>query len=361
MIKQLFLVLLFVNSVLATTAYEEAYRIYKANEFEKSLKIFTRLVEEDSDYDAAYILGYMYEYGEGCEIDIKKSQEYYKFSSHGYYFQIKADPTRDTNKEQRKLYETIEHADDKETRATVKQYAQSLYNIKAHNPTYFLPISYRFNGHYEPTNGHNAKDIETEFQVSIKYDFAANLFDLNEIYTFAYTQLSFWQLYEESAYFRETNYNPEFFITFPISEIGDTNFIKAVRLSFAHQSNGRGGDEERSWNYLSASTYFQYKLLFTELKLWHRLPYTTDYNPELIDYIGHGHIRFTLPYKKHIAKLLLRSNFSGEHAVEINYSYPLFGSDDLFLYVKGFSGYGESLIDYDNHVNKIGIGFSISR
>ena len=122
-----------------------------------------------------------------------------------------------------------------------------------------------------------------------------------------------------------------------------------------------GGEEERSWNYLSATAYFQYKLLFTELKLWHRLPDATDYNPDLIDFMGHGHIRFILPYKKHIAKLLLRSNFSGEHAVELNYSYPVFGRDDLFLYLKGFSGYGESLIDYDKHVNKIGIGFSISR
>ena len=360
-IKQLLLVSFFLSTLLASTAYEEAYRVYKANEFEKSLKMFSRLVEEENDYDAAYILGYMYENGEGCEIDIKKSQEYYKFSSHGYYFQIKVDPTRDTNKEQRKLYETIEHVDDKETKATLKQYVQSLYNIKAHNPTYFLPISYRTNGHYAPTNGHNAKEIETEFQVSVKYDFAANLFDLSEIYTFAYTQLSFWQLYEESAYFRETNYNPEFFITFPISEISNINFIKALRLSFAHQSNGRGGAEERSWNYLSAATFFQYKLLFTELKLWHRLSDKTDYNPDLIDYMGHGHIRFMLPYKKHITKLLLRSNFHGENAVELNYSYPAFGRDDLFLYVKGFSGYGESLIDYNHHVNKIGIGFSISR
>ena len=91
-IKQLLLVSLFVSTLFASTAYEEAYRVYKANEFEKSLKMFSKLVEEDSDYDAAYILGYMYEHGEGCEIDIKKSQEYYKFSSHGYYFQIKADP-----------------------------------------------------------------------------------------------------------------------------------------------------------------------------------------------------------------------------------------------------------------------------
>jgi len=365
-IKYLLLVLLFFSPLLASTAYEEAYRVYKANEFEKSLKMFSRLAEEESDYDAAYILGYMYEHGEGCEVDIKKSQEYYKISSRGYYFQIKDEPTRDTDKEQRKLYKTIEHADDKETKATVKQYVESLYNIKAYKTNYFLPISYRSNGHYAPTNGHEAKDIETEFQVSIRYDFAANIFDLGEVYTAAYTQLAFWQLYEESAYFRETNYNPELFVTIPFSNT--VSFMKVLRLSFAHQSNGRGGDEERSWNYLSASAYFQYKLLFTELKLWHRLPDATDYNPNLIDTMGHGHIKFMLPYKKHLATVLLRNNFKGKGAIDASYSYPLVG-ESLFLYVKWFSGYGESMISYaganptseDDNVNKIGIGFSISR
>jgi len=77
--------------------------------------------------------------------------------------------------------------------------------------------------------------------------------------------------------------------------------------------------------------------------------------------MGHGHLKFILPYKKHLAKLLLRSNFHGKSAVEFSYSYPFFGSKDLFFYLKTFNGYGESLIDYDNKIDKVGFGFSISR
>jgi phospholipase A1 len=102
-------------------------------------------------------------------------------------------------------------------------------------------------------------------------------------------------------------------------------------------------------------------MLFAELKLWSRLPDKNDYNSELIDYIGHGYIKFMLPYKKHFVDLKLRQSFDSKGSVEVNYSYPTFGRDDLFLYVKFFNGYGESFIDYDNHVKKIGIGFSISR
>jgi len=91
------------------------------------------------------------------------------------------------------------------------------------------------------------------------------------------------------------------------------------------------------------------------------LPDEIDYNPELIDYMGHGHLRFILPYKKSMTELTLRSNFSAKNMVELSYSYPALWSEDIFLYIKAFSGYGESLIDYDNSINKIGLGFSITR
>ncbi len=359
--KLLISLLICLEILFSSTVFEEIYADYKAEDYESSFKAFKLLAQEENDLDAAYILAFMYENGEGCKVDKDEADRWYRVASRGYYYRGKDDATRDIDKEHRKLYQSLEHSDDKETQETVKQYTQSLYNIKAHSTNYFLPISYRYNGSYAPTNGHEAKDIETEFQISIKYDFAASLFGLNEIYTAAYTQLAFWQLYEESAYFRETNYNPELFVTFPISTIDESLFIKALRVSFEHQSNGRGGAEERSWNYLSASTYMQYKYIFAELKLWYRLADSTDYNPELIDYMGHGHLQFMLPYKKHMAKLLLRSNFGGSSAVEFDYSYPAFDRQDLFFYLKTFNGYGESLIDYNHNVNKVGIGFSISR
>lgn len=349
-----------VTILFASTKFDDAYAIYKDGEFEKSLAMFDDLAK-DGDYDAAYILAFMYEHGEGCEVNKELSASWYKISSKGYYNQVKRDLRRDGDKEMRKLYESVQKSDDIETRYTTRQYAESLYNIKAYKANYFLPVSYRHNGTYADTNGHEAKNIETEFQVSIKFDFSSNLLGLNEIYSAAYTQVAFWQLYLESAYFRETNYNPELYVTFPISLAGDGKFIKAVKLAYEHESNGRGGDDERSWNILTSSLYFQYKDIFAELKLWHRLSDKNDYNPDLIDYMGHGHIQFMLPYKKNLLKVLLRHSFSNYSAFKLDYSYPIFGRKDLFLYMKAFSGYGESLIDYNNHVNKIGVGLSISR
>ncbi|MEA2091195.1 MAG: phospholipase A [Campylobacterota bacterium] len=359
---RLFLVLLFLTTTLfSSTEFEDAYKIYKNDDFTTSFELFKKLATDDNDLDAAYILAYMYEHGEGCAVNEELAAKWYKISSRGYYYQTKYDSTRDIDKEQRKLYRTIERSEDSQTQGTIRQYTQSLYNIKAHKANYFLPLSYRYDGVYADTNGHEAQKLETEFQVSIKFDFASSLLGLNEIYSVAYTQLAFWQLYSDSAYFRETNYNPELYITIPASAIDDVKFIKAIRVALEHESNGRGGLEERSWNFLSSSFYFQYKTIFSELKLWTRLPDNIDYNPDLIDYMGHGHIKFMLPYEKHFFEFKLRHSFRDYGAVEANYSHPVIGRDDLFLYIKTFNGYAESLVDYNNYINKVGIGLSISR
>ena len=359
--KLFFLTLLFSITLYAGTEFEEAYTLYKEDDFRAALPLFEKLALEENDYDAAYILGYMYEQGEGCEKDLEISQKWYKFSSHGYYWQAKPDPSRDIKKETRKLFKGINKPANKETQETIKQFAESIYSIKAHGANYFLPVSYRANNSYPLSYGHSAKSVETEFQFSIKYNFYANLLGLSEVYSFGYTQKSFWQLYSPSAYFRETNYNPEMFITVPVGHVKHFDYLKAFRLSFEHQSNGRGGTEERSWNFVVGTFYLQTGFIFTELKVWSDVFDSLKYNPDLMEYKGYGQIQFILPYKRHLFKLRSRNTFSEYRATEINYSYPITNDKNLFLYLKGFSGYGESLIDYNHKVNKIGIGFSISR
>jgi phospholipase A1 len=357
--KVLLLTSVFLLSLFASVDYDEAYRLYKEGDFNSSLGMFQELVTQNSDDDAAYILAYMYEHGEGCDVNKTKAQEYYKIAAKGYYWEHKANPLRDSKKVQKKIYATLEKSDDEITRETVKQYTQSLYNIKAYKANYFLPMSYRYGEEYQldPDSPHKSNQLETEFQVSLKYDFASNLLGLNEIYSIAYTQRSYWQLYVDSAYFRESNYNPEFFAIVPVSDIP---YLKGIRVDIAHQSNGRGGDSERSWNYVSGEFYFQTGFFFTRLKFWKNV-ISLDYNEDLIKYLGHGEIKFIFPYKKNLLTLTARNPISKYRATTINYSYPFFGSKDLFIYVKAFKGYGETLIDYNNEVNKIAIGFSISR
>ena len=250
------------------------------------------------------------------------------------------------------------------SKETLAKIITSSFNVKAYQENYFLPASYRYDSDFIPNGTHIATKAEAEFQVSVLYDFASDLLGLGEVYSFGYTQRSWWQVYAESAFFRESNYQPEFFVKIPSHQFLKNTPLKGFKFAAIHQSNGRGGEYERSWNKLSFSTFFQYKNLITELESWYRLPDAMDYNPDLTNYMGDGQIKFMLPYEKHLFKLSLRSGFSGEKgAVEFTYSHPLPAREenDLFLFVKTFNGYGESLIDYNHKVNKISIGLAISR
>jgi phospholipase A1 len=265
-----------------------------------------------------------------------------------------------------KLADSLHTFEDDEAKETIKRIIDSNFNLRSYKPNYFLPLSYRYDTVYVPNGLHEGqeKEVETEFQVSIRYDFAPNFFGFGEYYSFGYTQRSWWQVYSESAFFRETNYQPEFFVTLPTYTFMPNSMLKGFKLAFIHQSNGRGGEYERSWNRISLSSFFQVGRLLSEVEFWYRTHDKNDYNPNLLDYLGYGQVRFILPYKKHLLKLLLRSNISNrKSAVEFTYSYPIPGiqSDDLFLYFKTFNGYGESLIDYNHNVNKVSLGVSISR
>lgn len=46
---------------------------------------------------------------------------------------------------------------------------------------------------------------------------------------------------------------------------------------------------------------------------------------------------------------------------ELNWAFPFFNSKNTFGHVQLSSGYGDSLIDYDKEINRIGFGISISR
>ncbi len=251
------------------------------------------------------------------------------------------------------------------SKKTISRIVRGDFNLHAYRENYFLPMSYLYGGEFSNNGTHDAKNIETEFQVSIRYDFSSNLLGLGEIYSFGYTQRSWWQLYAQSAFFRESNYQPEFFVKIPTYKTFlRKTFIKGFKISSIHQSNGRGGEYERSWNRMSLSSYFQFRNIIGELEMWYRTPDNTDYNPDLIDYMGYGQLTLMLPYDKHLFKLKLRSNPSHESsAVEFTYTHPLPAREenDLFFYFKTFNGYGESLINYNQHMNKISIGVGISR
>lgn len=246
------------------------------------------------------------------------------------------------------------------------------FTLMSHKPNYLLLAAYNAKG-YDPEvyqemfndPSLDVDDTEAQFQISIKTPLAVNLFNMMDIYA-AYTNRSFWQVYNsDSAPFRETNHEPEAWLQFNTNwELwGFTN--PANGLGVVHQSNGRGGVLSRSWNRIYANFVVERGNFGISLKPWYRIPEDAedDDNSDITDYLGHYEIRAAYKWNDHVFSAMSRNNLESgfeKGAVELSWSFPLGDYPYLNGYVQYFTGYGESLIDYDNYVNKVGIGICLT-
>ncbi|MEA3231709.1 MAG: phospholipase A [Thermodesulfobacteriota bacterium] len=269
-------------------------------------------------------------------------------------------------------------------RQEIEQETEELpFVLTPHKPNYILLAAYNTQSpNQEPyTIAHPDEDYtldqtEVKFQVSLKFPVLFDLFGDNGDLFFAYTNRSFWQLYNSdiSAPFRETNHEPEFWLSFDT----DWNFLgiknRIVRLGAVHQSNGQSGNLSRSWNRIFAQFLFERNNFYFSLKPWWRLPEDEedDNNPDIEDYLGYFEFQAIYKVEKELLwqkwlkgstfSLLWRNNlkFNDDNrgATQLDWSFPLYRH--LRGYAQWFNGYGESMIDYDSNVNSFGIGLQLT-
>jgi phospholipase A1 len=276
-----------------------------------------------------------------------------------------------TDKEMQKFeLERLDMPKKSEEHAALVSTMFSNFGILPHEKNYLLPFSYttidyeKRNSTQYPGYAIFDSNIEAEFQISLKKTFSYNVLGLNETLSFGYTQRVWWQLYSDSAPFRETNYKPEIWIAIPTTEEIDSNTgLKAVTIGFLHESNGLGEPLSREWNQIYSDLDFQYDDLLIQLRGC--LIDAGDNNKDIASYLGYGHLKFKYLYGQHQFELTLRDNlhFNSDNrgSMEGEWSYPINNSKNNFWYLKGFSGYGASLMDYNHQQNRLGIGLSISR
>ena len=212
----------------------------------------------------------------------------------------------------------------------------------------------------EPTAYNN---FEAKFQLSFKTKIAESiLFGKGDIWI-GYTQIAHWQIYNTdiSRAFRELNYEPEVMLTFPLNLSFAGLNVKMAGVSFNHQSNGRDLPRSRSWNRIIFNVAMESKHLQLYISPWIRLPDDEDENPMITDYIGNGRVTAIYRLKKHTFYGILTNSFSfndNHGSLQFNYLYPL--TEDLNIHAQLFTGYGETLIDYNHYQNTIGLGVSFT-
>jgi phospholipase A1 len=257
----------------------------------------------------------------------------------------------------------------------LQEFMQSLGSeLRPHKANYILPYTYNPSPNSEPYGIDSGRidNAEIKFQISLKYRLVDNIFgDAGDLFV-AYTNQSYWQAYNKDASspFREINHEPEAWLAFDTERELAGFRLRTLSLGINHQSNGRTQKLSRSWNRVFAEAVLERGDFWFSIRPWYRIPEKQktsqddprgDDNPNMEKYFGYGELKAYYGWKGHGLTLMLRNNLrldGNKGAMELGWIFPIHGG--FKGYVQYFTGYGESLIDYDVPVSRIGVGFIFS-
>jgi phospholipase A1 len=255
--------------------------------------------------------------------------------------------------------------------ALAQESSNSQWIIAPYRPNYILPVTYSSHPNNQSLRdlGDEENDydnVEIKFQLSFLLALAEGVVQETGDLYLGYTQVSFWNAYNSdlSAPFRDTNYEPELFMLF------DTDFDvlgmqnRAISVGFVHESNGRGSDVlSRSWNRVYANFMLQKGDFTLTVKPWWRLPEDEedDDNPNIERYMGYGEVQCFYKHRQQVFSAMLRNNLKSDGnkgAIELGWSFPIHGR--FKGYVQYFNGYAETMLDYNDSNQRVGVGLMLS-
>ncbi|CCJ90903.1 Phospholipase A1 precursor [Cronobacter turicensis 564] len=206
----------------------------------------------------------------------------------------------------------------------------------------------------------NARKDEVKFQLSLAFPFWRGIMGPNSVLGASYTQKSWWQLSNsgQSSPFRETNYEPQLFLGFATDYDLAGWTLRDVEFGYNHQSNGRSDPTSRSWNRLYTRLMAQNGDWLVEVKPWYVIGDTDD-NPNITKYMGYYQLKVGYQWGEAIWSVKGQYNWNtGYGGAELGLSYPI--TKHVRLYTQLYSGYGESLIDYNFNQTRFGFGVMLN-
>lgn len=236
-------------------------------------------------------------------------------------------------------------------------------NVDIYEPVYFL---------------YGLKAPAAKFQFSFKYSLFADGGWISEQLPFtkdlmiAYTQRTLWDIGAESKPFYDTSYMPEIGYLFLADEPDQKGLFTWLGWQIAthHESNGKSGPGTRSLDTLFVRPAFT----IGDLDGWHLVvaPKLFTYlgksnnNPDIADFRGYGNLR--LVFAKTGGPSLSVDGWVGQGfnhgTAQFDLTFPtsLF-SDSLasFIHIQYWTGYGESLLDYNKRTDALRFGISFVR
>ncbi|WP_239985624.1 phospholipase A [Marinobacter salexigens] len=287
------------------------------------------------------------------------------------------------NRENRKRLAEINDEDDPDSGVMTNIVDQSFSAEKAlfsfsgsfisHRPTYIMPITWVDAPNKTPSSprlgatgyDYGLENEEAKYQISFKVPMLTGWLDERTTLWFGYTQRSFWQVYnqDESAPFRETNYEPEVFLRHQTNLNLGPLTLSGLTIGLNHQSNGQSEPRSRSWNRIVVGGAVTYDRWLFAIRPWYRIPESAseDDNADIEKYLGYAN--YNVVYKlaeDRTFSLQLMNNLRSDNrtSVEFGYSFPI--GDTIKGFFQYYNGYGESLIDYNHRIERFGLGIMLN-
>ena len=232
--------------------------------------------------------------------------------------------------------------------------------------------------------GHSAARVtdyrktEMRLQLSVRTKLAKGLLtpegsQLRDSLWFGYSQQSYWQLFNAdlSRPFRNTDHEPEFMYVYPT----DASLPGGWRWRYSgvglvHQSNGQSLPLSRSWNrvYLMTGLELQDRW-YVNARIWKRVHESRneDDNPDIGNYVGRAELGLGWNVNQNHTLTFTARHSLGSTArgsVRLDWLHRLGtkwvgASSNLRLHTQLFSGYGDSLIDYNRKRTVFSVGVSL--
>ncbi len=241
------------------------------------------------------------------------------------------------------------------------------FAFRSHRDNYLLLANYSTATNDQPfaaftPGGIESKHVELTYQLSFKMKFAEEIAGSPVDLWFGYTQQSFWQAYNRAASspFRETNYQPELMAVLPLHANFAGLDFRYINFGLVHQSNGQTSTLSRSWNRIYTEIGVDRGNFSLAARVWKRLDSakSDNDNPDITDYLGNGDVRASFRENGHEYSVTARRNFrTGYGSLQAGWAFPV--SRNLKGYLQAFSGYGQSLIDYNYSQKSLGAGFLV--
>ncbi|MDE6234379.1 MAG: phospholipase A [Muribaculaceae bacterium] len=199
---------------------------------------------------------------------------------------------------------------------------------------------------------------DVKFQISLAIRLTNSTLPWGTYLYLFYTQKTFWNVFQNSMPMRDMNFNPGIGLTKPF--FSRDRYIGKMSLIVEHESNGRDGDDSRSWNRIALSGSAAVSdWLMVHAKYW--IPIVDGMNnKDLLYYAGLFQMGFELTssnkrWQGGVTFVKRKGNFFNWNTIA-ELSWLVAEKSNVNLFAQYYNGYGENLLDYNQFHSRLRIG-----